>query len=134
MMLGSRAELEVGELTLLKFNRNPRYPGYRPPKEQRTKLGPSATPYRILKNYSPLTSKVALPVGSQMHDVTSAVHLQTYSRDQSIASRRGRQAGSMGRSGNIGSSSEGSHERIPGSGERIFRRFDEEEPGKSHLG
>ena len=77
----SGREFEVGDLVLLKFNRKPGQPGYLPPKEHRTKLGPTSTPLRIVKKLSPLTYKLALPAGSQMHDVVSVVHLQKYGKD-----------------------------------------------------
>jgi RNase H-like domain found in reverse transcriptase/Reverse transcriptase (RNA-dependent DNA polymerase)/Integrase zinc binding domain/Chromo (CHRromatin Organisation MOdifier) domain len=77
----SGREFEVGDLVLLKFNRKPGHPGYLPPKEHRTKIGPTSTPLRVIKKLSPLTYKLALPAGSQMHDVVSAVHLQKYGKD-----------------------------------------------------
>jgi len=74
-------EFQVGDLVLLKFNRKPGHPGYLPPKEHRTKIGPTSTPLRIVKKLCPLTYKLALPAGSQMHDVVSVVQLQRYGKD-----------------------------------------------------
>ena|SRR5271163_3524115 len=77
----SGRQFEVGDLVLLKFTRHPGHVGYRSPKEDRSKIGPSGTPLRIVKKPSPLTYKLALPMGSQMHDVVSAVHLCKYGKD-----------------------------------------------------
>jgi len=67
---------EVGDLVLLKYKRFG--PGYKPPKEHQSKIGPSGTPLRIIERISPNSYRLELPAGSQIHDVVSVVHLRRY--------------------------------------------------------
>ena len=67
---------EVGDLVVLKYKRFG--PGYKPPKEHQSKIGPTGTPLRILERISPNSYRLDLPTGSQIHDVVSVVHLRKY--------------------------------------------------------
>ena len=75
----SDREFEEGELAVLKFSRKTL--GYKPPKEHSSKLGPLGTPVRIIKKFSAITYKIALPAGSNIHDVVSIAHLRKFGKD-----------------------------------------------------
>jgi len=72
----SGKRFEVGDLVVLKYKRFG--PGYKPPKEHQTKIGPIGTPLRIVERISPNSYRLDLPAGSQIHDVVSVVHLKKY--------------------------------------------------------
>ena len=76
----SEKEYTVGDLVLIRYSR---LHGYKPPKGHRHKLGPLSTPVRITEKLSPLSYRVALPPGSQIHDVLSIVHLKRFHGDGS---------------------------------------------------
>jgi len=67
---------DVGDLVVLKYKRFG--PGYKPPKEHQSKIGPSGTPLRVVERLSPNSYRLDLPAGSQIHDVVSVVHLKRY--------------------------------------------------------
>jgi len=72
----SAKQFEVGDLVVLKFRRFG--PGYKPLPAHKSKLGPIGTPLRIIEKLSPVSYRLALPAGSQIHDVVSIVHLSRF--------------------------------------------------------
>jgi len=74
-------EFKEGELVILKFSKKSAA-GYKPGERiHNSKMGPLGTPVRILKRISPVTYKIALPLGSKIHDTVSIAHLKKFSKD-----------------------------------------------------
>jgi len=77
----SRREFAVGDLVFFKFNKKPGLLGYLSLKEYCNKIEPTSIFFRIVKKLSPLTYKLALSVGFQIHDVVSIIYLWKYGKD-----------------------------------------------------